>query len=174
MGLVNRVSVSAALLAAASPGTMALAATTTPIEHVIIIVGENHTFDNLFGTYKPKAGQTIDNLLSKGIVSADGTPGPHFNKAAQRIGRDEVHYNVETATAGSYTTLPQPWTTSAPPQATACRRTCPTPAFRPTCPMVRTRSANTFLTRPIPATRPSLFPDVAADRWRQERQVRLG
>ena len=22
----------------------------TPIEHVIIIVGENHTFDNLFGT----------------------------------------------------------------------------------------------------------------------------
>jgi phospholipase C len=83
-------------------------ATATPIEHVIIIVGENHTFDNLFGTYKPKAGQTIDNLLSKGIVREDGTPGPHFNKAAQRIGRDEVHYNAETATAGSYTTLPQP------------------------------------------------------------------
>jgi phospholipase C len=60
-------------------------ATTTPIEHVIVIVGENHTFDNLFGTYKPKAGQTIDNLLSKGIVNEDGTPGPHFKKAEQRI-----------------------------------------------------------------------------------------
>ena len=84
MGLVNRVSVSAALLAAASPGTMALAATTTPIKHVIIVVGENHTFDNLFGTYRPKAGQTIDNLLSKGIVNADGSPGPHFRWPSSR------------------------------------------------------------------------------------------
>ncbi|WP_315730155.1 MULTISPECIES: alkaline phosphatase family protein [unclassified Bradyrhizobium] len=87
------------------------ASTTTPIEHVIIIVGENHTFDNLFGTYKPKAGQTIDNLLSKGIVNEDGTPGPHFKKAEQRIGRDEVRYNAETASTGAYTTLPQPYTT---------------------------------------------------------------
>jgi phospholipase C len=58
----------------------------TPIQHVIIIVGENRTFDNLFATYKPKAGQTIDNLLSKGIVYANGTPGPSFRqgKAADR------------------------------------------------------------------------------------------
>jgi acid phosphatase len=93
-------------------------ATATPIEHVIVIVGENHTFDNLFGTYKPKAGQTIDNLLSKGIVNADGTPGPHFKRAEQRIGRDEVHYNAETASAGAYATLPQPYTTWASPAAT--------------------------------------------------------
>jgi phospholipase C len=58
---------------------------TTPIQHVIIIVGENHTFDNLFGTYQPKPGQTIQNLLSRGIVKADGTPGPRFEKAEQRI-----------------------------------------------------------------------------------------
>ncbi|HEY0766844.1 MAG TPA: alkaline phosphatase family protein, partial [Steroidobacteraceae bacterium] len=45
-------------------------ATTTPIKHVIIIVGENHTFDNLFGTYQPQPGQTIRNLLSLGIVNA--------------------------------------------------------------------------------------------------------
>jgi phospholipase C len=83
----------------------------TPIKHVIIIVGENHTFDNLFGTYKPQPGQTIDNLLSKGIVNADGTPGPHFDKAKQRIGRDENVYNAETASAGAYATLPQPYTT---------------------------------------------------------------
>ena len=84
----------------------------TPIEHVIIIVGENHTFDNLFGTYRPKPGQSIDNLLSKGIVNADGTPGPHFDRARQRIGRDENRYQVETFSTGAYATLPQPYTTS--------------------------------------------------------------
>jgi acid phosphatase len=83
---------------------------TTPIQHVIIIVGENRTFDNLFGTYKPKAGQSIDNLLSKGIVNADGSPGPHFDKAKQLIGDDEVRYNAETASTGAYPTLPQPYT----------------------------------------------------------------
>ena len=85
---------------------------TTPIQHVIIIVGENHTFDNLFGTYRPKPGQTIDNLLSKGIVKADGTPGPRFERAEQRIGRDEIRYNAETFSTGEYATLPQPYTTS--------------------------------------------------------------
>jgi phospholipase C len=78
---------------------------------VIIVVGENHTFDNLFGTYQPKPGQTIDNLLSRGIVNADGTPGPHFNKAQQRIGRDELLYSAETFSTGAYDTLPQPYTT---------------------------------------------------------------
>jgi phospholipase C len=86
-------------------------ATRTPIEHVIIIIGENHTFDNLFGTYKPRAGQTIDNLLSKGIVNEDGTPGPNFSKAEQRIGLDEARYSAETASVGAYATLPQPYTT---------------------------------------------------------------
>jgi acid phosphatase len=97
---------------------------TTPIQHVIIIVGENHTFDNLFGTYRPKPGQTIDNLLSKGIVKADGTPGPHFEKAEQRIGRDENRYNAETFSTGEYVTLPQPYTTSGiglPPGVTDTR-----------------------------------------------------
>jgi len=104
--LVTTASLMAGSIAPAFAG-----ATTTPIEHVIIIVGENHTFDNLFGTYKPKSGQTIDNLLSKGIVKDDGTPGRHFEKARQRIGRDEVRYNAETASTGEYATLPQPYTT---------------------------------------------------------------
>ena len=85
--------------------------TKTPIKHVIIIVGENHTFDNLFGTYQPKHGQSISNLLSKGIVNADGTPGPHFDLAKQRIGRDENVYNAVTASTGDYTALPRPYTT---------------------------------------------------------------
>jgi phospholipase C len=57
--------------------------TTTPIKHVIVIIGENRTFDHVFATYQPVAGQNIWNLLSQGIVNADGTPGPNFWKAAQ-------------------------------------------------------------------------------------------
>lgn len=89
-------------------------APSSPIQHVIIVIGENHTFDNLFGTYKPKAGQTIDNLLSKGIVKADGSPGPHFDDAKQRIGLDGPRtreYLAETPSVGAYPTLPQPYTT---------------------------------------------------------------
>src|SRR5215469_10057868 len=57
--------------------------TLTPIKHVIVIVGENRTFDHLFATYKPKAGETVNNLLSEGIIKEDGTKGPNFAKAQQ-------------------------------------------------------------------------------------------
>jgi phospholipase C len=57
--------------------------TRTPIKHVIIIVGENRSFDHVFATYKPKDGQRVDNLLSKGIINEDGTPGPHYSRAHQ-------------------------------------------------------------------------------------------
>jgi phospholipase C len=58
------------------------AKTATPIKHVIVIIGENRTFDNVFATYVPKHG-SVSNLLSKGIVNADGTPGPHADLAKQ-------------------------------------------------------------------------------------------
>ena len=57
--------------------------TTSPIKHVIVIIGENRTFDHVFATYQPKKGQTVANLLSKGIINADGTPGPNFAVAGQ-------------------------------------------------------------------------------------------
>jgi phospholipase C len=57
--------------------------TATPIKHVIVIVGENRSFDHLFATYKPRNGQSVDNLLSKGIVKEDGTPGKNYWKAHQ-------------------------------------------------------------------------------------------
>src|SRR5262245_29793876 len=59
------------------------ARTETPIKHVIVIIGENRTFDNVYGTYVPKRGQHVSNLLSKGIVRADGTPGPNSALAEQ-------------------------------------------------------------------------------------------
>src|SRR5215472_486764 len=55
--------------------------TNTPIKHVIVIVGENRTFDHIFATYQPKAGETVDNLLSKKMINEDGTPGPNFADA---------------------------------------------------------------------------------------------
>ncbi|MBV9180451.1 MAG: phosphoesterase [Acidobacteria bacterium] len=57
--------------------------TTTPIRHVIVIVGENRSFDHLFATYVPKHGETVNNLLSEGIVTPDGKPGPNYAKALQ-------------------------------------------------------------------------------------------
>ena len=59
------------------------APTRTPIKHVIVLIGENRTFDNIYGTYVPRHGQSISNLLSLGIVTADGSPGPHRNLARQ-------------------------------------------------------------------------------------------
>src|ERR1043165_906985 len=43
--------------------------TVTPIKHVIVIIGENRTFDHVFATYEPRDGQSVSNLLSKGIVN---------------------------------------------------------------------------------------------------------
>ncbi len=57
--------------------------TTSPIKHVIVIIGENRSYDHVFATYVPKNGQTTKNLLSERIVNADGTPGPNFSKAQQ-------------------------------------------------------------------------------------------
>src|SRR5215813_14125736 len=59
--------------------------TETPIKHIIYIVGENRSFDNVYGTYQPKHGQKIWNLLSQGIVNADGSPGKNFAKGHSSI-----------------------------------------------------------------------------------------
>jgi phospholipase C len=64
--------------------------TATPIKHVIVIVGENRSFDHVFATYVPKKGETVFNLLSEGIIKADGTPGPNFSKAAQKAANNQA------------------------------------------------------------------------------------
>src|SRR6516162_1606607 len=57
--------------------------TVTPIKHVIVIVGENRTFDHIFATYQPVAGDTVNNLLSQKIITAQGAPGINYSKAYQ-------------------------------------------------------------------------------------------
>jgi phospholipase C len=76
-------------------------ATTTPIKHVIVIIGENRTFDHVYATYTPKEGETVSNLLSKGIVRANGKPGPNYSLSAQFSALDN------TASGGTYSASPQ-------------------------------------------------------------------
>ncbi len=80
--------------------------TTTPIKHVIVIIGENRSFDHVFATYQPRRGQTVWNLLSEGIINADGTPGPNFFQAEQSAAVDQG--------SGSDTFLLSPAKTSFP------------------------------------------------------------
>lgn len=87
--------------------------TTTPIEHVIVLVGENRTFDNLYGVYQPKKKQTISNLWSKGIVKADGTPGPNYHLAAQKTAENFTAYTPTPEVKNSYASLPQPYAAGA-------------------------------------------------------------
>src|ERR1700730_7586390 len=85
-------------------------ATTTPIKHVIVIIGENRSFDHVFATYVPQNGQTVWNLLSEGIVKADGTPGPNFPQAEQKAATDTPPdaFLLSPTTTHSFTQLPAP------------------------------------------------------------------
>jgi len=94
--------------------------TASPLKHVIILIGENRGLDHTFGVYKPKGKkQTISNILSKGIVNEDGTPGPHFADAQQFAAAAQSTFYVglpnSAKTAYNSTNLmPQPNTNGAP------------------------------------------------------------
>jgi acid phosphatase len=84
--------------------------TRTPIKHLIVVVGENVTFDTLFGTYDPPGKrESIHNLLSEHIVNADGTPGRRYFKAVQ-FESANLHgqYTVDPVAVTPYAKLPQP------------------------------------------------------------------
>ena len=96
-------------------------ATRSPIKHVIIMIGENRSFDHLFGVYKPKGeDQTISNLLSKRIVNVDGTPGPNYKLAQQySVAAQPSYYSTAPIVAktlynAATNPMPQPNTNSAP------------------------------------------------------------
>jgi phospholipase C len=94
--------------------------TTTPIKHVIVIIGENRTFDHLFATYQPvNKDETVLNLLSEGIVNADGTPGPNYASATQYqamdTAADQNTYLLSPPKTSPYATLPAPLAGGGPP-----------------------------------------------------------
>src|ERR1700738_2260998 len=86
--------------------------TRTPIKHVIVIIGENRTVDHVVATYKPKSGESVKNLLSEGIIKADGTPGKHFSKAAQfqavKPFKTEFYISLTKSEKARYEILPEP------------------------------------------------------------------
>jgi phospholipase C len=80
--------------------------TATPIKHVIVIIGENRTFDHVFATYKPRRHESVSNLLSKGIVNENGTPGPNFSLASQSTASDTSVYQLSPSGNTPYAVLP--------------------------------------------------------------------
>src|SRR6202041_689868 len=94
--------------------------TASPIKHVIVLIGENRGLDHTFGIYKPKGkGETISNLLSKGIVNEDGTPGPNFAQAQQFSVAAQPSYfigapAISKSPYSPTNKMPQPDTNGAP------------------------------------------------------------
>jgi phospholipase C len=103
-----------AVAGTASGAALTSGGTTTPIKHVVVIIGENHSFDNVFATYQPPGHQRILNLRSEGIVTKNGSPGPNFAAASQLQASDTTKYSLTPTITSAYTTLPQPNTTSVP------------------------------------------------------------
>src|ERR1700724_3183263 len=81
--VVPAVAANGGMAAGAATSATSGTATASPIKHVIVVLGENHTFDNVFATYRPTGGQQVDNLLAKGIVTAGGQPGGNAATASQ-------------------------------------------------------------------------------------------
>ena len=92
----------------------------TPIKHVIVVIGENRTFDHLFATYVPQSRDSILNLLSEGIIRADGSPGPEFRRAKQFTTGSQASYFIGVANSQKtpYQTLP-PATLNGAPNTTS-------------------------------------------------------
>jgi len=115
--------------------------TLSPIQHVIVLIGENRTFDHLFATYVPKKGEHVKNLLSEGIINLDGTPGPRFSRAAQFQAvppfRTEYFISLHENEKAPYTALPEPTLNSAP-NATIFPPGTPTPLLAAVEPSLET------------------------------------
>lgn len=103
----------AAAIACPPPVMAAMASndtkTKTPIQHVIVIVGENRSYDHLFATYVPPKGFTM-NLLSEGIINSDGSAGQNVLQGAQLQASDTAAYSLSPTITGAYRKLPPPTT----------------------------------------------------------------
>jgi phospholipase C len=96
--------------------------TATPIRHLIVLIGENRSFDNVYATYEARAGQSVANLLSSGIVGASGALGANADRSRQyRIGPPyPAKYFVDAAaTAGKTAYRQAPAEPGFPPPNTS-------------------------------------------------------
>jgi len=90
--------------------------TASPIKHVIVVIGENRSFDHVYGSYIPKSGDSILNLLSERIIRKNGQPGPNFAAAQQFTTSGQTSYfiGVNKKNKTPYTILPAPTLGGAP------------------------------------------------------------
>jgi phospholipase C len=98
------------LAAVAKAAESSAGETRSPIKHVIVIVGENRSFDHLFATYKPRGDERVDNLLAKHIIREDGSPGRNFPRSSQDMANatDSAVFQLSPKIKTSYTSLPAP------------------------------------------------------------------
>src|SRR5262245_1707431 len=83
--------------------------TVSPIKHLIVVVGETRSFDNVFATYTPSdPSQKVWNLLSRGIVLSTGAPGPNIAAAAQWQASSTTTFELSPSLTSPFGTLPQP------------------------------------------------------------------
>jgi phospholipase C len=91
--------------------------TASPIKHVIVLIGENRSFDNIYGTYNPRQGQSVSNLRTKGIVHEDGSLGSKAFLASQvALNTIPSQYFITQPASNKapYATLPAPNTSYLP------------------------------------------------------------
>ncbi|WP_458070748.1 hypothetical protein [Rhodanobacter sp. BL-MT-08] len=63
-----------------TPGADRSGYTLTPIKHVILLIGENRTFDHIFATYTPPRGQSITTCCPKASSTPTARPVPTWPK----------------------------------------------------------------------------------------------
>ena len=137
--------------------------TTTPIKHLIVVIGENRGFDHVFGAYIPRPGQVIANLLSRGIINKDGSPGPNFREAAQFMVTPQAKYFISAPDSKTpYVTLPPPdlhgvpragSDTNPPPFATVTAARAFEPSLNPADAVLLTTGASGLVATSGPDTR---------------------
>src|SRR5260221_166007 len=96
--------------------------TETPIEHLIVVIPENRSYDHTYGTYRPRHGQFVSNLLFKDIVNADGPPGPNSPGGAHFPVPPQPGFYIGAPAKTPFAVLPAPDTSGTP---TAPRDTAP-------------------------------------------------
>jgi phospholipase C len=138
--------------------------TATPIKHLIVVIGENRGFDHVFGAYIPRPGQGIANLLSRGIINRDGSPGPNFREAAQFTVTPQAKYFIGAPDGSKtpYVTLPPPdlggvpqagSDTNPPPFATVAAAQVAEPSLNPADAVLLTTGASGLATKSGPDMR---------------------
>jgi hypothetical protein len=94
--------------------------TTTPIKHLIVLIGENRSFDNVYGTYRSRSEDehhsSVGNLLSRGIVNDNGSPGPNMALSSQNSENTPLPatYFTSSSNKTAYSPLPTPELNGAP------------------------------------------------------------